>query len=611
MSHRVANRRQIISILLLGVVHATFASCAADGKEHSTKDMEDLLDRLLAVYRKYELPLPPDHAPLVKYAEAYAVDEDKKRHPLVSLGFLTKEARPGNHAEILIGTSRRLVWGNDQPKQVKPVPGVEAGIEIAGYGQFQTNACFATAIQCHARGWTELATKLFEMSMKEPFEHHVERDDYDLKATPITEVAFLAWAQRANELFRPETDRSVSLRRLKLLIVAEPRLDVQYNRDLIASLEAALVPSKGKPGSIDSMIDDLVELCPCDLNSDPRPQALALIERGFDAVPDLIAHLDDHRLTRFDSTGLGSHGFNYPFPVGSVCVMLLEGLVGYETRRTWDAEQPDDAAWKAKAQAWFEKAREKGEEQYLIENALPAGEWPNRYVLRVLSKKYPNDLVTLYRDLLEKRRGMQSWPMTDQIARSGLEHGQKLDLLRSGARHKSLEHCYAALGSLQELDPVTCVTLLVETLDQLPPTCQGMYPDCRESSFGLLVRGTADPRAWTALASAARRADVGLRLELLNEVIWQGTEGAIRTQQVAFLASFLTDETLRVMADNVAKFGSTCAAHRFPRIEVRNATAMWLASILGLKENPEPSWNAEQWADLRGQVLKAVGEWRP
>lgn len=595
-----------MTVFVSGLVLLAVASSSARGEQDDPSDKKALLDRLLAAYLKYELPLPPKDAPMAKYQVAWTTNEKGKEGSLIALGFLTREAGPKSHAEMLIGTSQHLAWDKAQPSKVKPEIGVQKGIVIAGRGQFQTNSCLATALQCHERGWTELAMALYDLSMKEPFEHHIEREDHDRRGTPITEVAFLAWAHRANELFYPDTDRSVILRRLKVLITAEPRLNVGYNRDLVASLEAALVPGTGTPGSIESLIDDLVELCPADLHGDPPPRALALIERGFDAILGLLAHLGDKRLTRFYPSGFGSHIPTYPFGVGGICAMLLGDLAGHETAKTWGEDQADDGVWKARAQAWFEMAGANGEEPYLLENALPPGKWPNAYVLRVLSKKHPDQLDRLYREILEKRTDMESWPVADQVARSGLPRERKVELLKVGARHKNLDHRYAALLSLQKFDAEAGVAPLVECLEELPPTCPGKYSDSRESYFALLVGWTADPRPWKALAAAARRADAGLRLELVSKVSWEGTDGELRKQQVTFLAEFLTDESLRDVKNEPAKFDDRCAAHRFPRIEVRNVAAMYLASILGLEDDPEPSWTVDQWSEFRERVKKSI-----
>ncbi len=561
-----------------------------------------VLDQLLAAYLKYGLPLPPKDAPLVTCEVGETRDEKDERKPLISLGFLTKAAGPKTQAEVLIGTRRIHAWGNARPKEVKAERGVETGTEISGFGtQFKTNACLATALQCHSRGWTEFAIVLLDRSLKEQFDHDIPREADEQRGSSLTEVAFLAWAHYVTELFHPKSNRSAILEHLKILIATESSLDVDLNRRFIADLEAALRTRKAEAGTLEALIDDLLELPPGDLNVNPPADVLAIIEKGFEAVPALMDHLEDRRLTRFVDTGVGSHVPTYPYSVGDISAVLIWALAG------WEEGRDDDGEWKRRVREWFEKAKGIGEEAYCLANALPAGKWPNQYVLRILARKYPRRLAELYRDLLEKRSELVSWPLTDQIVRSGLSRDEKLDLFKTGARDANLDHRYYALRSLQEFDPDACVSPLVETLDTLPARSKGRYwASCREASFGLLVSRTKDPRAWKALAAAARRADVGLRLELMSQISLSGTDAENRKEYVGFLSGFLADKTLRDVTSDPVKFDSAFAARRFPRIEVRNAAAIMLMPLLGMEMEPNPEWTQEKWASLRERVEKTL-----
>jgi hypothetical protein len=609
-TNRVRERRIIAVTCWLALVILAPAACMGCSHQaplHLTGAPQDeaqkkkvVLDQLLAAYLKYGLPLPPKDAPLVRYETGETTDEKDERKPLISLGFLTKAAGPQTQAEFLIGTRRIPAWGNARPKEVKAEPGVETGTEISAGGLFKTNAWLATALQCHSRGWTGFAIVLLERSLKEQFDHDIPREGDDQRGSSLTEVAFLAWAHHVTELFRPKSDRSAILEHLKILIATESRLDVDLNRRLIADLEATLRTRKAEPGTLEALIDDLLELPPGDFNMNPSAEVLAIIERGFQAVPALMDHLEDRRLTRFVATGVGSHIPTYPNSVGDISAMLIWALAG------WEEGRDDDGEWKRHVREWFEKAKGIGEEAYLLANARPAGKWPNLYALRILAKKYPRKLAELYRDLLEKRVELVSWPLTDQIVRSGLTREEKLDLLKTGARDANLDHRYYALRSLQEFDPDACVSPLVETLDALPATSKGRYWACREASFGSLVSETKDTRAWKALGAAARRADVGLRLELMSEISLSVTDAANRKEHVAFLSGFLADKTFRVVASDPVKFDSAFAARRFPRLEVRNAAAMMLVPLLGMEEEPNPEWTQEQWGSLRGRVEKTL-----
>src|SRR5262249_20251666 len=147
------------------------------------------------------------------------------------------------------------------------------------------------------------------------------------QGTGKTALADLAWAHSKNELVRPDTDRARTARRMKALLAAEPRLDTKANRALLKSLEAALVPTTAKPGTVERLMDDRTEMC-----NRGRPYGEAdrhytrLAHAGFVAVPALIEHLDDDRLTRSVK-----QGFNVPtwnMRVKDVVSDLLQELAG-------------------------------------------------------------------------------------------------------------------------------------------------------------------------------------------------------------------------------------------------------------------------------------------
>ena len=120
---------------------------------------------------------------------------------------------------------------------------------------------------------------------------------------------------------------------MKALLAAEPLLNTKANQVLLKSLEAALVPSKAKPGTVERMIDDLTDMCSTfrwdddygwdsDEESDPRYTRLA--QMGFAAVPALIEHLEDGRLTR--SINFGDP--NRLLQVKHIASELLQRLAG-------------------------------------------------------------------------------------------------------------------------------------------------------------------------------------------------------------------------------------------------------------------------------------------
>ncbi len=366
---------------------------------------------------------------------------------------------------------------------------------------------------------------------------------------------------------------------------------------------AGLAPGLGKPGSVESLIDQWVHLKAFSSFGELPPALRSVAELGFDAVPDLIAHLDDPRLTGYREQGWISYFPGYPWTVGNLSSRLLSGLAGRTASAEWREGEPTAEELKARASAWFESARRAGERAYLVERALPPGDWPDPHVLLVLAKKFPEELGPIYRRLLEERQEMQSWPVAESVAESLLPSDEKVGLLVEAAGHGDLLHRFASLGRLDALDHGLFLRLLVRTLEELPVTPQLPYGSGQEPSFVFLVQRSGDPAAWEALRRAALRADVGLRMEYLEEV--GGPEEA-KDAATDFLAGFLEDAEVRQVTEDPSLYDYRTAARDFKRLEVRDLAALRIAAILGLDVEPRPDWSPRNWEGLREEVLASL-----
>src|SRR5262249_15206879 len=144
------------------------------------------------------------------------------------------------------------------------------------------------------------------------------------------------------------------------------------NRALLKSLDLALIPSKAKPGSMEATIDALVNATSNNVWFDDEANApyIRLIERGFDAVPALIEHLDDDRLTRYRYPGFNNfHGYHYR--ISHMASDLLEGLAGEKLGEGNMRAVVGKLVSKDSARAWWAKARNVGEEANMLAHVLP------------------------------------------------------------------------------------------------------------------------------------------------------------------------------------------------------------------------------------------------
>jgi hypothetical protein len=112
-----------------------------------------------------------------------------------------------------------------------------------------------------------------------------------------------------------------------------------------------------------------------------------------------------------------------------------------------------------------------------------------------------------------------------------------------------------------------------------------------------------EPKVWPALEMAAKRASLGLRMEMLG---WLGDQygPGHRTERLRLFAAFLDDATIR---DRKAdRFGSCWAGSSYERIEVRDFATLQIAGLLGIEVKVKKDRTSTEWALLREKVRGAL-----
>ncbi len=295
---------------------------------------ENTLDQFLADYRGYGLPLPPDDAKLVRFESGgrYILN-DKLMPPTYYVGFLLQARSKDKPALLLVGTQEITLDSSKTIEFVEPKRDLLKSIDLSWWEPvpFKSNAGLAIALQCKARGWNALAQELWEESLKQNAGHRFGAFYQPANLPGRTAVNYLSWAYSGNESVKPNTDRTETVKRIKAILAAEPRLNTNGNQIFLKSLEAALVPSNAKPGSVERMIDDLTDMCNTDPTNDGEKDSRysRLANMGFAAVPALIEHLDDDRMTRSVKQGFN----NFPTWPISVKYVVSDMLQQHPRRR--------------------------------------------------------------------------------------------------------------------------------------------------------------------------------------------------------------------------------------------------------------------------------------
>jgi hypothetical protein len=421
------------------------------------------LDELLATYRKFGLPLPPAEAKLVHFehgrGSGWSSEVGFYISTSTSLGFLLKPGAGKQSSVVLVGTEEHGAWQGI--KAVEPDPKLALVVELVPWGVsvFGMNTGLATAMQCKARGWDDLAQALMDGSLRKDAGrtwnyHGMFYQPADMP--PRMALAYLAWVYWANEMAKPGPDRGAVLKRMKQVFDAEPALNTEERRHFLRWQEAAMAPGTAPAGSVEALVEDLANLSPgtwFDYHADPR--YVKVVNLGFDAVPALLDRLDDQRLTRIVWVPVMGKSPPHFEPVGSIAGEILRYLADETLPWHLGLELPGVPSGNDAARKWWAKASKEGEEAYLMRNVLPArpdARWPNTRILQVLAAKYPRTLAKVYQTILTDRPLIASSYVAAAIRTSALPREEKRDLLQRGAFHNQVGIRNAALAALKELD---------------------------------------------------------------------------------------------------------------------------------------------------------------
>jgi hypothetical protein len=544
---------------------------------HSDAYCTRQLDRLLAWHVHYGLPLPPPDATLVYYWSEpyeYYLQGTKVTDPgSLFLSFALEGKR--------VWTPSGGLFECDLIQSVKPDPSLLRG-------EVNCDPLYL-AVAAHQHNWESLALAAIrkcalangqwdteEWIARRGWNHWKERIHGD-PGTPLPLIA--KYLKRALPLVGLEDER---------------------NRAVIRSVELAAVPRNSTPGSDDALIDELLGLTgdlPSGVTSAgglrSNPRYRAILRRVFAAVPALIAHLDDERITRSFRWGNGPDR-RENLRVRDIARDILEQLHGGE----FEAEDNLPALVTAVGK-WFADAHKLGEGKYLATRILGDREgdvYFRAMMFWLLTEKYPERLSGVFRAVIDARPNQHhaAWHYAKAIAESPVPEADARKALEYAATQENSALRAAGIYYLRPFDPTRAHELLLRGLAAMPT-----HPVGDEVALaGIAAEGT-DADEWKALSLAVRRADAASRVELLGEIARAKTSKAHK-QRLAFLADYLTDDAVRV--------DERITVSPFRRIEVRNWAAIQLAELLKIDAEPGDHWTAKQWSDLREKVRAKLKE---
>src|SRR5436305_253253 len=144
------NRSEFLGLLMI---------CLGWGHAGISAEPLPALDELLKQYQALGLPLPPKEAKLVRYeAGGGGIVNDVVQPKYYGLAFELKPETKTENTLILRGTQELRPDWSPHSQEVKPAPPAAKEVDLDPGDEL------VLAIQCHERGWNELARHLLERS---------------------------------------------------------------------------------------------------------------------------------------------------------------------------------------------------------------------------------------------------------------------------------------------------------------------------------------------------------------------------------------------------------------------------------------------------------------
>jgi hypothetical protein len=295
-----------------------------------------------------------------------------------------------------------ITWEPTTPDQVRA-----NDVYALSHQVFSIDEPLALALQLESQGWHDLAISIVK---RRPVNLPSRREPITLTflsadMSPEQRLNHLAWGHWCNVFRDRDSNRQAIKEHLDALFKVEPPLrDDPPKAEFIEALALALQPATSAPGSVESEIGGLCEVSghPYYWNQ-PGPQGvwtdphfIALAEKGFAAVPALLKHMDDRRLTR--SVQFGSMMTPRYLSVGDLARLIIVNIAGMPLDR-----DPGD---RRALQQWWDAAQKEDEASYMSAHVFPdqpEGHWrfACRLMLTILAKRHPETLPGLFKTMIK------------------------------------------------------------------------------------------------------------------------------------------------------------------------------------------------------------------
>lgn len=335
-------------------------------------------------------------------------------------------------------------------------------------------------------------------------------------------------------------------------------------------------------------------------NDSTNAPAREIFLRGIKSIEPLIELMSDRRITRRVMHSL--KGFESRYRVGELAELLLVEIAGAQSPMTnqWVTMTPD--AWRD----WLASTDLAVEADFLERAAFDVESGTAYEVpVRVLEARHPMRFTKLVETVADKAKPETRCHYVTGTIRDSrtMSVEEKTELLSLMFEQLPDAQKRSAVQDLAYVNKDKAAELVLPLIRNIPNDVDGQYWTNEWANLTHVVMPLDDIEVWRAHLKAAKKASVGLRMELMGPMNYSYIGSTNLDFRLAFLSSFLDDETIRISKDDNPKFDGPCAAFTFDTISVRDYVTMQLASlILELDDYPDDSWSSNKWDELRKEV---------
>ena len=506
-----------------------------EGHPPSLQDVKDVA----RAYQRSGLPLPPKGAVLSSWIQDDSVPSRKENWVYLLPGQVAT-----GQVFVLAGTQlikvpreslRAVILKSDDPP---PNPRWYWSMDRSFGEPSELTLVAAEAL----RGHLELARKLLAQGgyfydYRLRSDNNIPYGDSNRMTHLVGCLSVLHWV---NESLIPGSDRRKAAAGIEKALKEFPSVSTEWSRGVLKSLRATLDPKYVREGENEALVEALLQ-CSMDgkqLESpDPGEEKkieplIAIVEKGFDMVPTLIGHLEDERLTRAWVPPM-MNGAGDVVRVSDVCRNILNQYRG-------GAQANGKTEENRLIRKWWVNVKPGDEAELCLTRLTSNGAFSPDASIVQAKKRFPGILLHAFYAILKTGKKVQTWPLLEAMEASSLDRQLVESAALAGCKSANRDTVSSALGTLWNLKSGGFEAEMIKALDSIPADAMGGWLDV-EDSFAHIAANSDSPAVWDALRRAARRANVDLRLELLQTSSYVNLRGKDLKVRIKFFSSFFDD----------------------------------------------------------------------